>query len=99
MTEIAPSIGYGMQKFTQAVDALAGTQGIQERLERVCFFLSYLAPESHLPKELRPEFGELREKLKRAPSLAEDEARALASQVLRMAREVDGAYYKWLDSQ
>lgn len=99
MTEIAPGISYGMQKFTQAVDALTGTQSIQERLNSVGFFLSYLAPESHLPKELRPEFGEVREKLKRAPSLAEGEARSLASQVLRMARKVDRAYTKWLDSQ
>lgn len=99
VTEAATGIGYGMQKFEQAVDALIGTQSIQERLESVGFFLSYLAPESHLPKELRSEFSEMREKLKRAPSLGEDDARSLASQVLKMARKVDGAYFKWLDSQ
>lgn len=99
MTEIAAGIGYGMQKFEQAVSALTGTQSIQARLESVSLYLSYLAPKSHLPKELRSEFGEVREKLKRAPSLSENDALALASQVLKMARRVDRAYSKWEDSQ
>lgn len=98
MTEIASGIGYGMQKFEQAVSALIESQSIQARLESVSFHLSYLAPESHLPKELCSEFGEVREKLKRAPSLGENDALALASQVLKMARRVDRAYIKWEDS-
>lgn len=98
MTEIGSAIGYGMQKFHEAVDALIYTGGIQERLRQAGVSLFYLKPESHLPDELRSQFLELREEIGRAESLGDEEACQLASRVLEMARSVDREYFKWEDS-
>lgn len=98
MTEIGSAIGYGMQKFREAVDALIYTGSIQERLRQAGISLFYLKPESQLPAEVRSEFLELREEIGRAESLGDEEACQLASRVLEMGRKVDREYYKWEDS-
>lgn len=97
MAEIGAAIGYGMQKFHEAMGALIGLGSIQERLRRAHSQLSQASfkPEHHLPEELRPEFVELLESLGRAERLGDDEAFALAGRVRDMAYAVDRAYFEW----
>src|SRR2546421_12347134 len=98
MTEIGSAIGYGMQKFHEALDALIWVGSIQERLHQASISLSMLNPDHHLPAELRSEFRELKRKVGRALDLDVEEAAALAGQVLKMARKVDKEYWKWEES-
>jgi hypothetical protein len=98
MTEIGSAIGYGMQKFHEAVDALIWHGSVQERLQRAGISLSMLTPEHHLPARLRSKFSKLVEEVNRARSLNDDDAAALASRVLTMAREVDKEYWLWEES-
>lgn len=97
MAGIGAAIGYGMQKFHEAMGALIGLGSIQERLRRAHVQLSQPAfkPEHHLPEGLRADFAELMENLDRAEGLDDDEAFALARRVRDMAGEVDRAYFEW----
>lgn len=98
MTEIGSAVGYGMQKFHEAMGALIGPWSIQERLRRAHVQLSQpgFKPEHHLPEEVRSDFAELMESLNRARGLGDDDAFALACRVRDMADAVDGAYYEWM---
>jgi hypothetical protein len=98
MSEIGAAIGYGMQKFHEALSALIWLGSIQERLHRASIFLSMLTPDSHLPAELRSEFRELRNKAEQANSLNDEEAAIIASRVLEMAHKVNEEYWKWEES-
>lgn len=96
--EIGAAIGYGMQKFRQAEEALIGTGSLQKRLQKAYVYLLILNPEHHLPSELSEEFRGLREEIKRAPILSDDEAGQLSDQLINMARRVDREYWKWEES-
>ncbi len=98
MTEIGSAIGYGMQKFHEAVDALIWVGSMQDRLHQASISLSMLNPDSHLPDELRSEFRELKGKVEQALNLDAEEAAALANRVLEMARKVDKEYWRWEES-
>jgi len=97
VAEIGAAIGYGMQKFHEAMGALIGLGSIQERLRRAHTQLSapQFKPGHHLPEELRTDFAELVEGLDRAEGLGDDEAFALARRVRDMANAVDRAYFEW----
>lgn len=98
MTEIGAAIGYGMQKFHEAMYALVQPDSLQDRLQSAYASLLLLEPEYHLPKRLRSKFRKLRDEIKRAPNLSNDEAIQLAYQIIEMAREVDKDYWKWEES-
>ena len=98
MAEIGAAIGYGMQKFHEALNALVWLGSIQERLHRASISLSMLTPDSHLPAELRSEFRELRNKAEQAKSLNDEEAASIASRVLEMAHKVNEEYWRWEES-
>lgn len=98
MAEIGAAIGYGMQKFHEALNALIWLGSIQERLHQASIRLSMLTPDSHLPAGLRAEFQELRKKMERAQSISDEEAAAIARQVLEMAHKVNEEYWKWEES-
>ena len=98
MAGIGAGIGYGMQKFHEAMGALIGLGSIQGRLRRAHTQLSapQFKPEHHLPEEMRSDFAELVESLDRAESLNDDEAFVLACRVRDMTGEVDSAYFEWM---